>query len=69
MEYRIEIASADNAERDDENLNSTRWESVASGRTLEELVNFLIRAANDEEFTIINSWLRLVKNDEEVTTY
>lgn len=69
MKYRVEIGSADDVQRDDEKLPSDKWESVASGETLEELVEFLLRAANDEELPLDNSWLRLVEDDTKVTTF
>ena len=69
MKYRVEIGNADDVERYDETLDSPHWESVASGETAEEALEFLLRNANSEEFEISNSWLRLVIDDKEVITY
>jgi len=68
MKYRVEIASAVDASRHDARL-SDKWESVASGETLEEVMEYLLRNANSEEFDICNSWLRLVTDETVVTTY
>ena len=61
MEYEIQIASADNADRYDKR-KSKKWETVASGDTAEEALEYFIGAFNDEEVPDSNNWLRLVKN-------
>jgi hypothetical protein len=70
--YRVEIASASEVDRNDETYPSDNWESVASGNSYEEVLEYLLRNANSEEFDISNSWLRLVieKGDKvEVINY
>ena len=68
MKYRIEITSADIADRFDETYPSKDWESIASGETYEEVLRYLLLNANDEWFNIENSWLRLVITDGEKVT-
>jgi len=67
MEYRIEIGCADTVGRHNKAL-SKNWESIATGETLEELIECLLEAANDEYFNISNSWLRFRKGTK-VTTF
>lgn len=66
MNYHIEIASANDEERDDQQFPSENWVSVASGRSYEEVLEYLLRAINDDDFSNDNSWLRLVKDNDGV---
>lgn len=69
MPYKIQVASANNVYRHDNTLNSPNWETIAIGNTPRECLEVLLRSANDEEFDIANSWLRLVENDSKVVTF
>ncbi len=69
MKYQVQSASANSTNRDDEELDSDIWETVASGETMGEVMEYLLRSANDEEFDTANSWLRLVTNETEVKTF
>jgi len=62
----IKIASADVENRPDrEDVKSIdNWEGIAAGRTYKELLSNLLENANDEEFTIIKSWLMLTGEAE-----
>ena len=59
MKYVVEVASADDVDRDDKTYPSDAWTPVASGNTYDEVLSFLIIALNDEEIPIDNNWLRL----------
>jgi hypothetical protein len=63
MRYLIQNASANDTQRDDGKINSKDWETVASGQTLKEALEFFIRALNDEEVSIENGWIRLVDTE------
>ncbi len=60
MKYRIEIGDAEVVRRDDELMRDC-WETVASGETLLGLVHDLLRAANDGEFSLELSYLRMAE--------
>ena len=67
MKYTIEIASCDSEEqrpgRGDKNPKN--WEAIASGNTAQEALIELIEQANNENFTIANSWLGLTISGDE----
>jgi hypothetical protein len=64
VEYIIEIASADQVTNDckesEEVYPSKYWETVTMGNTPEEVLELLLANANQENFSIENSWLRMV---------
>lgn len=64
--YRIQEGSTDDIERDDENLDSPGWRTVASGKTAEEALKNLILAMNEEEVYTDNNFYRLVLPDDTV---
>lgn len=69
MSLYIEMASAADAERDDEtdNTDNNKWRVVAVGETYEELLVDLVRSFNDEVLDSDNSWLRIVDNGKVIT--
>jgi len=69
MRY-IQMASANLAERDDENKLASfdKWTTVASGNTDRELLEDLVRSFNDELLDSENSWLRIVEDNGDITT-
>jgi hypothetical protein len=69
MSLYIEMASAADADRDDETdkTENNKWRVVAVGETYEELLVDLVRSFNDEVLDSDNSWLRIVDNGK-VTT-
>jgi hypothetical protein len=69
MKYQVQIASADNADRYDDDAMGEAWETVASGDNYQEVLEFLIEAFNNEETPDSNSWLRLLINGKEVLNY
>lgn len=64
--YRIQEGSADEIEKDDKNLDSPGWRTVASGDTAEEALKNLISAMNEEEVYTDNNFYRLVLPDDTV---
>lgn len=68
MKYMIQNASADNADRYDEEYPSDNWRNVATGDTYDELLADFMTALNDEVVNIENGWVRLIINPG-LTTY
>jgi len=63
--YYVEIASADDVDRPDPKMNNTQqqedWDIIAVGTTPEEVLKDLVESANNENFSLENSWLRIRK--------
>ena len=66
VEYTIEVADADKTDRPDKMGNKVTedgiWEIAGSGKNLEEAIEDFITMANDEQISLENNWLRLVKS-------
>ena len=60
----VKIASANDDNRPDrEDIKSEdNWTIVAQGVTYQQVLTCLVEAANDEEFSIENSWLRITSD-------
>ena len=62
MKYQIEIATVINGVGRPglEDMGSDdNWEVIAAGKTLRQVLDELLEAANNEDFMIANQWLRL----------
>lgn len=69
MSLYVEMASAAEAERDDDTdkADNNKWRVVAVGETHQELLEDLVRSFNDEVLDSDNSWLRIVYNGKVIT--
>ena len=64
----IKLACADDEQRPDktdEARNPDNWLVVAAAETYKGLIEDLVQSANDELFTISNSWLMLTSESED----
>ncbi len=69
---RIEIACADNEDRPDRpnygGVNDeSNWKLVLEAETPIQALTLFVEAANDEEITIENNWLRVKEDGQDIT--
>jgi hypothetical protein len=63
--YEIQIADCgEEFNRFNNTLHDKNWNILCYGNTAYDVLCRLLERANNEEFSINTSWLRLVKNDE-----
>ena len=60
MKTKIQIASANDAERFDDKLNSKKWETIVEGSP-QEALKIIVRMLNSDVVNTENAFLRIVQ--------